>query len=342
MIQTQVLPAERRVLQPLGYECTFLPSHASGPLEWAGIEPHHWQCYKLGGPARDGSTGSKGSIGSRGCTGSRWCCSGSESYTRSLCYPASKSGSVKTDPNRRRRFSSPTADAKLHPPVIDGSDVTGMEMGTRGRTVSAPVLSALSCLCTSKVEKANNGLCSSNVEKANSGLCSSNAEKANNGRSFSNVEKLSSKLCSSNVKKANSHLPSSECELCFSHVDNSKGLNSSSFRVNCGLCSSSDEKATGGPCSIAVEKASTVGPCSPVFNREYGGPHLNLLPSSPSHLTQGLKSPGGQNYLSIGLQIPKSASTAFTRAFTGKTKKSPSLQKKLWWNIFYFNLDFHP
>jgi hypothetical protein len=139
------------------------------------------------------------------------------------------------------------------------------------------------------------------------------------------------------VNKANSHLPSSECEFCPSHVEHSNGLNSY-VRVNCGLCSSSDEKATGGHCSIAVEKASTGGPCSPVFNREYGGPHLNLLPSSPSHLTQGLKSPGGgQNYLSIGLQIPKSASTAFTRAFTGKIQKSPNIQKKNFDETFFIS-----
>jgi hypothetical protein len=356
MIQTQVLPVERRMQQPLDHEYPFLPSYASGPSDWAGIEPHHWQCSKLGGPARDGYTRSKGSSGSLGCTGSRgssgsggysgsrWCCTGSESYTRSLCYPVSKSSSVKAGPNRRRRFSSPAADAKFHPQRVDGSDVTGMEMSARSRTVSAPVLPELSCLCTSKVEKANNGRCFSNVEKLSSKLCSSNVEKANSGLCSSNVKKPSSKLCSSNVekansrlcssnvekannglfssnvKKANSHLPSSEYELCSSHVENSNGLNSLCVKVNCGLCSSSDEKATGGPCSLEVEKASTGGPCSPVFNREYGGPHLNLLPSSPSHLTQALKSPGGQNYLSIGLQIPKSASTAFTRAFTGKTQ----------------------
>ena len=89
--------------------------------------------------------------------------------------------------------------------------------------------------------------------------------------------------------------------------------------TNCGLYSPGFEMAAGGLCSPFTEMA-TGGLCSSsgVHGRPNGVPRLNLLPSSPSQLIQGLRSPGGQNYLSIGLHIPKSASTAFSRAFAGR------------------------
>jgi hypothetical protein len=96
-----------------------------------------------------------------------------------------------------------------------------------------------------------------------------------------------------------------------------KGRSYINKEVDSGPSSPVCEKKTSDLDCPTQKKAKSGLSCA-VRNSANGVPRLTLLPSSPSHLIQGLKSPSGHNYLSIGLHIPKSASTAFTRAFTGR------------------------
>jgi hypothetical protein len=214
-------------------------------------------------------------------------------------------------PFRRRRFSAaPVAtrrvpDSSLH---VGANISSGNLFQLHRRTKSAP---------TSSTQSGADSISTAfrELEKSHKDPYSSNKEEVSTDTTNQDEEKVDIDLNSTLLQNDRCHLlEKASNSVCSLVLDNN------------GLCSPTlEEAAASGPGSPVLMEKTTSGLCSPGMDLSSSGngrafkcPHLNLVPSSPSQLIQGLKSPGGQNYLTIGLHIPKSASTAFSRAFTGE------------------------